>query len=815
MTDLLDRDDHKDQKNRRLNNPSVQDQTSFPPLDHFIDGVLTVSSFPLHDHFIDGVLSPSVTHAKQDQNSFPPLDHFIDGVLSSFPLHDHFIDGVLSPLPPITGAPNMDKHEKDQHFPSKLELPLHVDSTDADLAHYSVLQCSLQSLGIKDDTKFFAGPDGRLLGEEGIRAFARGALPEAGQLTFPGHGGISACECANLLAMMKILSDFLETNQTSLLLLEDDVQPNQDDNSNAFQVLQAARKEIAAGRFDIIWMEHFLTPLQIETIGIGRLKTLNVTAAHVLATAYKHINLPISHILAFVLQESQDNTMVLGMADLPVFVQLRNKFPSVVHGASQEAFIMLHQAEESIESPCTRLQRATLCRYLVFARANTHCFPEHCLGSFLAIHLFEMDARTSYQLDQTEAYSHALTALSRLSAPVAIEYSNFVRVYEQQKVHQGSPCIRVKAMQTHPSRRRPFESDGRNTAATSGWDVTLVSQGTADKLTAVRQTCGRWRGQISFALFAQTEEDASLAERKAREAFNGCLGDVTMKLCVGAPDQAYPINPLRNLAIAQVRTSHFLLVDADLVPSVGLYDAIVSQDNDMILADPYSALVVPTFEQLDDEVQSAVAAVPERGQKNSLNKTLQSPPDIVSLHNCMQAQKCQVFKERIAAGHGHVETNSHVWLKAHVQRHTIGGSSYPRLTIACFLSDLYEPYVVLRREASTPRFEANFQGYGRNKIQFIQHLRLSGFVFSVLPQPEFLTHMPHPESASRKAWSTTWMTNEILFSEFMQKLHSRTNISDSMFKGMTRALYCDLRLDVDRSQHSTVHERACAKSKLM
>eukprot|EP00808_Paulinella_micropora_P013597 g35861.t1 len=649
MTDL-DRDDHKDQKNRRLKNPSVthakQDQTSFPPLDHFIDGVLssfplhdhfidgvlTVSSFPLHDHFIDGVLS-SVTHAKQDQTSFPPLDHFIDGVLSSFPLHDHFIDGVLLPLPPsITGAPNMDKHEKDQHFPSKLELPLHVDSTDADPAHYFVLQHAVvvlflekemerkqhmermvQSLGIKDDTKFFAGPDGRLLGEEGIRAFARGALPEAGQLTFPGHGGISACECANTLAMMKILSDFLETNQTSLLLLEDDVQPNQDDNSNAFQVLQAARKEIAAGRFDIIWMEHFLTPLQIETIGTGRLKTLNVT-------------------------------------DPPVFVQLRNKFPSVTHGASQEAFIMLHQAEEyhsrtgmlsvpdlqgalNLLVPAFREQPSAdilslLVQTLIAFQSTAwdHFWP--------SIPLRWMPVLATSLIRQ-KRYSHALTALSRLSAPVAIEYSNFVRVYEQQKVHQGSPCIRVKAMQTHPSRRRPFESDGRNTAATSGWDVTLVSQGTADKLTAVRQTCGRWRGQISFALFAQTEEDASLAE----------------PLC----GSSRPSIPYKLPAQSSHRS--------------------ISQDND-ILADPYSALVVPTFEQLDDEIQSAVAAVPERGQNNSLNKSLQSPPDMKSLHNCVQAQKCQVFKERQAAGRGHAETNSYVWLKAHVQRHKIGAKHF-------------------------------------------------------------------------------------------------------------------------------------------
>ena len=38
---------------------------------------------------------------------------------------------------------------------------------------------------------------------------------------------------------------------------------------------------------------------------------------------------------------------------------------------------------------------------------------------------------------------------------------------------------------------------------------------------------------------------------------------------------AYPINALRNAAIREVRTTHFLVVDVDLWPASTLYDAVM------------------------------------------------------------------------------------------------------------------------------------------------------------------------------------------------------------------------------------------------
>ena len=48
-------------------------------------------------------------------------------------------------------------------------------------------------------------------------------------------------------------------------------------------------------------------------------------------------------------------------------------------------------------------------------------------------------------------------------------------------------------------------------------------------------------------------------------------------------------------------------------------------------------------------------------------------------------------------------------------------------------------------------YSEDFSGYGKNKIQYIQHLRYTGFEFSVLPS-EFIIHYPHPRSTSKKEW---------------------------------------------------------------
>jgi hypothetical protein len=63
----------------------------------------------------------------------------------------------------------------------------------------------------------------------------------------------------------------------------------------------------------------------------------------------------------------------------------------------------------------------------------------------------------------------------------------------------------------------------------------------------------------------------------------------------------------------------------------------------------------------------------------------------------------------------------------------------PFYRIKCFDDNDYEPYLVLRKGAPDPPYAEVFTGYGRNKIQHVNHLRMRGYSFSVVPGI-FLVH---------------------------------------------------------------------------
>jgi hypothetical protein len=128
-----------------------------------------------------------------------------------------------------------------------------------------------------------------------------------------------------------------------------------------------------------------------------------------------------------------------------------------------------------------------------------------------------------------------------------------------------------------------------------GYDVTLVSQTSVDRMWMISHMARRWGGPISIAIFV-TDEALLLKERSWLDRIANQPGAYITEVPSGNSTE-YPINFLRNIAIKRVNTSHFFLADIDLWPSASSYKEVLTQDP-ALLGNTYAALVVPAFEFL-------------------------------------------------------------------------------------------------------------------------------------------------------------------------------------------------------------------------
>ena len=107
------------------------------------------------------------------------------------------------------------------------------------------------------------------------------------------------------------------------------------------------------------------------------------------------------------------------------------------------------------------------------------------------------------------------------------------------------------------------------------------------------------------------------------------------------------------------------------------------------------------------------------------------------LASCLLTGHCEVGKNNI-------RTHLYVAPEWFTQSPTVTVSR-----VKCFVADMQEPYVLLPRQLSTPRFDEHFVNYGYNKVQLIEHLRAAGFQFYIMNNA-FMMDMPHPDSSFRK-----------------------------------------------------------------
>ena len=205
-------------------------------------------------------------------------------------------------------------------------------------------------------------------------------------------------------------------------------------------------------------------------------------------------------------------------------------------------------------------------------------------------------------------------------------------------------------------------------------DVTLVTVTTEDRAIRINAVAKAWGGPGVFVIWtARLHTDITVLEG-SRLILTPPLPGESLE------NGDFPVNRLRNQGIAAVNTSHYIVLDVDMVPSLNarsiLLQLLAGQGS---MIRPTDALVLPIFE--------------------NLYKGDRAPRNQRELSTCMKSKRCQRFQLKYAFS-GHFDTNYPRWW----------GATKPYV-IECIQKKMYEPYVVLSN-ISLVRYDERFTGYG-------------------------------------------------------------------------------------------------------
>lgn len=325
--------------------------------------------------------------------------------------------------------------------------------------------------------------------------------------------------------------------------------------------------------------------------------------------------------------------------------------------------------------------------------------------------------------------------------------------------------------------------------------TTLVMQATMDRLWILEEICKRWKDPIIVVVaLNDTESNRIMSDRES-----ACpqlrIIPYTFSKDESSQPELYPVNVLRNMALDEVQTSHVLVADVDFVPSVNLDETIKSslrerqqlreEGPEVIPADEQEAWIIPAF----DRMLSPPCVSDEDCRTHLQRDSAFLPRTFQELVACYEAKECVVFQSTSNPA-GHSSTPSQEWLEQrwyddaksmHLDTGTMLRS--PR-SVDCFDSLRYEPYVLIRWCPSdderskpypvAPYYDERFHGYGKNKIEHVQHLRMMGYRFIVLPEG-FIVHNPHVDSKSKQRWNDMEQSElhremDQLYMQFLQEL---------------------------------------------
>lgn len=287
-------------------------------------------------------------------------------------------------------------------------------------------------------------------------------------------------------------------------------------------------------------------------------------------------------------------------------------------------------------------------------------------------------------------------------------------------------------------------------------DVTLVTQLSFERLYMLEGQCDVWNGVISAAVYIAllngkvvTVElnsnqnprltDISEVELKFKQFHQLAEAKGLCKLDLQLVSQTvesiwlsalYPVNAMRNRALANARTEAVLLLDVDFWPSAELSELTQKPAKYASLVAALqkgAAVVLPAYETGDPG---------DIGVEVAREAVLEGKDAAVRMF----------WDGRIKAFHtdryeaGHRATDYKRWLEA----------SRP---YNIQYEEGFEPYVIVSRRY-VPWYDERFVGYRKNKVVHLLYLSTSGIQFVVHPRA-FTVHSPHPRA---RTWKVTHKT---------------------------------------------------------
>jgi len=259
-------------------------------------------------------------------------------------------------------------------------------------------------------------------------------------------------------------------------------------------------------------------------------------------------------------------------------------------------------------------------------------------------------------------------------------------------------------------------------------DITITNQFSVEKLERFLVQVQRWNGPVSSALYIRDMRDLNKFQSfllKHLESLQKVSFHLYFDNSRSHSAHPYPNNVLRNIALDNVKTNYFLMMDIDLFTTpVRTHDGIQSLlRDDATLVDKLNAktlFVLPAFEHSK--------IVPDSNISADYWSFPQSKKDVKQMYeNGVTPQ----FKASNDNGHG--SSNYTKWLSNQTD------ASYP-----INFKFGFEPYVIGAKN-NIPGFYDFFRGFGLNKFSWFTELHLAGYKYEVL-RDYFVFHANHVTS---------------------------------------------------------------------